>query len=71
VRWFLAKEYGVVMAMLERHRLFVAAIAERLLADPILDQATLMELAGVHVAKSNAIAYEGVAYNECQTLSGY
>jgi len=54
VRGFLAKEYGVVMEMLAKHRLFVDAIAERLLADPMLDQATLMELAGVHLAPGSS-----------------
>jgi len=45
-----------VLAMLERHRSFVDAIAERLLIDPMLDQGTLMELAGVHVAKTSLVA---------------
>ena len=56
VRGFLATQYGVVLAMLERHRSFVDAIAERLLIDPMLDQGTLMELAGVHVAKTSLVA---------------
>ena len=49
VRDFLAKEFQVVIQMLERYRSFVDAIADRLLIDPILDQQTLTLLAGSYV----------------------
>jgi hypothetical protein len=49
VRGFLADEYEFVKKMLSAHKPFVDAIVARLMADSIIDQQTLTDLAIAHV----------------------
>lgn len=49
VREFLDKEYEAVKAMLLDHRSLLDAVADRLIAEPILDQSELSELCAAHV----------------------
>ncbi len=50
-RQFLADEYRNVLAMLNTHRLLLDAIAERLIRDPVVDQAELLALCAEHKVK--------------------
>jgi len=48
VRNFLKEQYKIVLETLQEHRLFVEAIADRLLWDPIVDQSEMIDLAVKH-----------------------
>lgn len=47
-RLFLMEEYAEVLRILERHRVFMDAIAERLMWDPLVDGEEMIELAAAH-----------------------
>jgi cell division protease FtsH len=48
VRTFLANQYDYAMRTLTENRLFVDAVAERLLWDPVIDQGEMTEIAQQH-----------------------
>jgi ATP-dependent Zn protease len=48
VRDFLAAEYRIVKEMLAKHRLFLDAIAKRLMGETFVDQAELNEIRREH-----------------------
>jgi hypothetical protein len=48
VRTFLANQYAYVTRTMTEHRPFVEAVAARLLWDPIIDQAEMMQIARQH-----------------------
>ncbi|HEY5220261.1 MAG TPA: hypothetical protein VIJ16_10660 [Gemmatimonadaceae bacterium] len=61
VRRFLAKEYEAVKALLAGHRPLLDDIANRLLHDAVVDQATLTEIARRHVPEAFTLQPDAVA----------